>query len=236
MTRLQFPDFAIASLMENNENDFLMLSGLTHFAFCRRRWALVHIEQLWKENVFTLDGHYMHERVHDAGFTESRGSVLLSRAMPVRSQKLRINGECDMVELHRDSAGVPIQGRDGLWRLYPVEYKRGKPDGRNAAELQLCAQAMCLEEMFVTEIPEGAIYYGETRRRLKVALTEELRRQVCGLLDEMHALFDRGYTPKVKPTPACKSCSMAEICLPLLNKRPSAAEYVRRKLLEEDSE
>ena len=109
-----------------------MLSGLKHFAFCRRRWALVHIEQLWKENVLTLDGHYMHERVHDAGFTESRGSTLLSRAMPISSQALRITGECDMVELHRDPAGVPIHGRDGLWRLYPVEYKRGKPDPRGA--------------------------------------------------------------------------------------------------------
>lgn len=220
--------------MENNETDFLTLSGLKHFAFCRRRWALVHIEQLWSENVLTLDGHYMHERVHDSGFTESRGSVLLSRAMPVRSQKLRVTGECDMVELHRDPNGVPIHGRSGLWRLYPVEYKRGKPDGRGADELQLCAQAMCLEEMFVTEIPEGAIYYGATHRRLKVELTEELRRQVFKLLDEMHDLFARGYTPKVKPTRVCKSCSVFELCQPMLNKRPSASEYVKHTLEEND--
>ncbi len=210
-----------------------MLSGLKHFAFCKRRWALVHIEQLWQENTLTLDGHYMHERVHDAGFTESRGSTLLSRAMPVRSQHLRITGECDMVELHRNADGIPIHGRDGLWTLYPVEYKRGKPDERGADELQLCAQALCLEEMFVTDIPEGAIYYGETRRRLKVSLTEDLRQQVRDLLQEMHLLFARGYTPKAKITRACKSCSMVDICQPILSKQPSALEYVHRKLEEE---
>ena len=210
-----------------------MLSGLKHFAFCKRRWALVHIEQLWQENTLTLDGHYMHERVHDAGFTESRGSTLLSRAMPVRSQHLRITGECDMVELHRNADGIPIHGRDGLWTLYPVEYKRGKPDERGADELQLCAQALCLEEMFVTDIPEGAIYYGETRRRLKVSLTEDLRQQVRDLLQELHLLFARGYTPKAKITRACKSCSMVDICQPILSKQPSALEYVHRKLEEE---
>lgn len=148
--------------MANNESEFLTLSGLKHFAFCRRRWALIHIEQLWNENVLTLDGHYMHERVHDSGFTESRGSVLLSRAMPVRSQELRITGECDMVELHRDACGVPIHGRDGLWRLYPVEYKRGKPDIRGADELQLCAQAMLYRDIFdVIWMPTRRFYGNE---------------------------------------------------------------------------
>ena len=219
--------------MESNEQAFLMLSGLKHFAFCRRRWALVHIEQLWEENVLTLDGHYMHERVHDAGFTESRGSVLLSRAMPIRSQTLRITGECDMVELHRDPSGVPIQGREGTWRLYPVEYKRGKPDERGADEMQLCAQALCLEEMFVTDIPEGAVYYGQTRRRKKVAFSEELRQQVRAALEEMHQYFARGTTPRAKMTRACKSCSMVELCQPGLSKHLSASEYVRRALEEE---
>lgn len=104
-----------------------MLSGLKHFAFCRRRWALVHIEQLWKENVLTLDGHYMHERVHDAGFTESRGSTLLSRAMPIRSQALRITGECDMVELHRDPAGVPSMGETVYGDYIPLSTNAENP-------------------------------------------------------------------------------------------------------------
>ena len=185
-----------------------MISGLKHFAFCRRRWALIHIEQLWCENALTQEGHYLHERVHD----------------------LHITGECDMVELHRDPNGVPIHGRTGLWRLYPVEYKHGKPDARGADELQLCAQAMCLEEMFVTEIPEGAVYYAELRRRAQIPLTPELRQRVRSALEEMHALLARGYTPHAKMTRACKSCSMAELCLPGLSGHGSAAEYVRRAL------
>ena len=207
-----------------------MISGLKHFAFCRRRWALVHIEQLWNENALTLEGQYLHERVHDPDFTQLRGSTLLSRAMPVRSETLHITGECDMVELHRDPDGVPIHGREGRWRLYPVEYKHGKPDPRGADELQLCAQAMCLEEMFVTDIPEGAIYYAEPRRRSRIALTPELRQQVRSALEEMHTLFARGYTPRAKMTRACKSGSMAELCQPERGGRGSVAEYVRRAL------
>lgn len=211
-----------------------MLSGLKHFVFCRRRWALVHIEQLWSENALTLDGHYMHERVHDASFTESRGSVLLSRGMPVRSTLLNITGVCDMVELHKDPLGVSIQGREGNWRLYPIEYKRGKTDERGADEMQLCAQAMCLEEMFVTEIPEGAVFYGETHRRLPVVFTEELRQKVRASLEEMHQLFEWGHTPRAKMTRACKNCSLVELCQPGLSKQVSASEYVRRMLEEEE--
>lgn len=216
-----------------NDADFLMLSGLKHFRFCRRRWALVHLEQQWQENALTLEGHYMHERVHDDNFTELRGSVLLSRGMPVRSEMLKITGECDMVELHKNENGVPIQGREGLWQVYPVEYKHGEPDERGADELQLCAQAMCLEEMLVTEIPEGAIYYGKTRHRMTVALTEDLRKQTRDALTEMHRLFSQGYTPKAKWTRACKNCSLVEICLPKLEKRMRASEYVKHMLTEE---
>lgn len=216
--------------MESNSSDYLMISGLKHFAFCRRRWALVHIEQLWSENALTLDGHYMHERVHDVSFTQSRGSVVLTRAMPVSSHVLGAVGECDMVELRRDPAGVPIYGREGTWRIYPVEYKLGRPDERGADEMQLCAQAMCLEEMFVTDIPEGAVFYGRTRRRVNVELTAELRQKVRDSFDEMHRLFERGYTPRAKLTRACKSCSMYELCSPTISKQMSASEYVRRHL------
>lgn len=126
-----------------DSEDYLFLSGINHFVFCQRRWALVHIEQLWQENVMTQEGRFLHERVHDKEFTELRGSVLLSRGMPVHSRSMGVSGECDMVELHRDETGVPIQGREGRWRLYPVEYKRGKPIDGGSDELQLCAQAIC---------------------------------------------------------------------------------------------
>ena len=209
-----------------------MLSGLKHFCFCRRRWALVHIEQQWQENALTMSGHLMHERVHDESFTESRGSVVLSRGMPVRSQALRITGECDLVELHRDENGIAIYGREGTWRVYPVEYKHGQPDERGADEMQLCAQAMCLEEMLAADIPEGALYYGKIRRRVRVTFTPELRAQVTQSLAEMHRLFERGHTPRAKWTKACKSCSLAEICQPMLTKRTGASAYVRQMLEE----
>lgn len=220
--------------MENNDAEYLMISGLEHFTFCRRQWALIHVEQLWQENALTLSGQYLHERVHDAGFTELRGSTLLSRAMPVRSETMRVTGQCDLVELHRSPEGVPICGREGRWQIYPVEYKHGKPSECGSEQMQLCAQAMCLEEMFVTEISEGAIYYGAMHHRQKVMLTEELRRRVRESFAEMHRLFERGYTPKVKMTSACKSCSLAELCQPVLSKRMSASEYVRRALETEE--
>lgn len=219
--------------MANDDSDFLMISGLKHFQFCRRRWALVHIEQLWEENALTLEGHYMHERVHDDSFTQARGAVLLSRGMPVRSQALKITGVCDMVELYQDEIGVPIQGRNGRWRLYPVEYKLGQPDAQGADALQLCAQAMCLEEMFVTVIPEAALYYGKIKRRQKILLTEELRQTVKDSVAEMHQLLVKGYTPKAEMGKACKSCSLAEICQPKLMKQVSASEYIRRAFHEE---
>ncbi len=216
-----------------SDADFLALSGLKHFCFCRRRWALVHIEQQWQENALTVSGHLMHERVHDENFTESRGSVLLSRGMPVRSQKLRITGACDLVELHRDENGIAICGRSGTWRVFPVEYKHGEPDERGADAMQLCAQALCLEEMLAVEIPEGAIYYGKIHRRVSVAFRAELRQQTIQKIEEMHRLFARGCTPKAKWTKACKSCSLVEVCQPLLTKRVSASVYVQR-MLEED--
>lgn len=211
----------------------LMLSGLKHFRFCRRRWALIHVEQQWVENSLTLEGKYMHETVHDDGFTQRRGSLILSRGMPVRSSSLGITGVCDMVELMNDDAGVPIVGREGRYRIYPVEYKRGRPEDSGADEWQLCAQALCLEEMFSTSIPEGAIYYGATRHRLRVELTSELREAVKDAINEMHRIFDKHETPRVKPKPACKSCSMREICQPALMSIRSAREYVENALKEE---
>ena len=187
------------SSMESDA-DFLLLSGIKHFCFCQRRWALVHIEQQWQENALTVSGHLIHERVHDENFTESRGSVLLSRGMPVRSQVLRITGECDLVELRHDENGIAIHGRSGTWRVFPVEYKHGQPDERGADEMQ------------------------------PVSYTH---RMTAEAIAQMHRLFARGHTPKAKWTKACKSCSLVEVCQPLLAKRTSASAYIRQ-MLEED--
>ena len=212
--------------MNRPEEDWLQLSGLQHFAFCRRQWALIHIENQWAENFRTVDGHLMHERVHDQEFRESRGDRLTVRGLAIRSAQLGISGQCAAVEFYRDPDGIPLRDREGLWQPYPVEYKRGKPKEDNADELQLCAQAMCLEEMLCCTVPEGALYYGEPRRRTVVLFTPELRQQVRDSLTEMHQLYQRRYTPKVKPSKACNACSLKDLCLPKLMSRKKVADYL----------
>lgn len=214
------------------EEDYLQLSGLQHFKFCRRQWALIHIENQWTENWRTADGAIMHEKAHDAGQKERRGDLLIARDMHVFSPALGISGACDVVEFRRSEAGVPLHGQEGLYRPFPVEYKRGSPRGDTANALQLCAQAMCLEEMLCCDIPEGALYYGETRRRETVELTAMLRQEVRDCLLEMHALYKRGHTPKVKPSKACNACSLKELCLPKLLRGGSARGYVEARLEE----
>ena len=208
------------------EDDYLLLSGIQHFAFCRRQWALIHIENLWAENLRTTEGHILHERAHDSSVREKRGDVITVRGVAVSSPSLGVSGQCDVLEYRRDDSGIPLSGEEGKWRPYPVEYKRGTPKETRADELQLCAQAMCLEEMLCCDIPEGALFYGETRRREVVTFTEELRGEVRECIAEMHRLYDRGYTPKVKPSRSCNACSMKELCLPKLMKTRSVKEYL----------
>ena len=209
-------------------DDCLMISGLQHFRFCRRQWALIHIEQQWAENVRTVEGNFLHERAHNEQLRESRGDLLIVRGLRVQSLTLGLTGQCDVVEFRRDDAhGVPLAGKHGLWLPYPVEYKRGKPKEGTEDTLQLCGQAMCLEEMLCCEIPRGALYYGEPRRRTEVDFTPELRQEVRALLEEMHALYARGSTPKVKPTKGCNACSLKGLCLPKLMRSKSVSAYLR---------
>lgn len=215
-----------------NEEDYLQLSGLQHFVFCRRQWALIHIEHQWAENFRTIDGAVFHENAHNTGFQESRGDRFITRGVSVCSSELGVSGQCDVLEYHRGSTGIPIAGKDGLWQPYPVEYKRGSPREDTGDTLQLCGQAMCLESMLCCGIPEGALYYGEVRRREKVAFTPELRNQVRQMLAEMHELYRRGYTPKVKPTKSCNACSLKDLCLPRLMKTRSVSAYLREAMEE----
>lgn len=212
------------------EADYLQLSGLQHFVFCRRQWALIHIENLWADNYLTADGTVMHENVHNTAYRESRGERKIARGMYVHSARLGISGQCDAVEFLRSADGVPIAGWEGRWQPYPVEYKRGRPQAIDADRLQLCAQAICLEEMLCCDIPEGALYYGETRRREAVDFTEGLRETVCACLTEMHELYRRGYTPQPKRTKSCGACSLQELCLPALPACGSVADYLRKSM------
>ena len=212
--------------MAFDDDSLLPLSGLQHFAFCRRQWALIHIEHQWAENYQTADGRLMHETVHNPSLAESRGSTYICRGVAVQSYSLGISGQCDVLEYHRSDTGIPLPHRDGLWQPYPVEYKRGSPKSENADRLQLCAQALCLEEMLCCAVPKGSLFYGETRRREEVVFSEELRAAVKASLSEMHALFQRGYTPRVKPAKACRACSLKELCLPRLMRAPTVSAYL----------
>lgn len=216
--------------MAYNEDDYLQLAGLQHFSFCRRQWALIHLEQQWAENLLTVQGQILHEKAHDAGSRELRGDVLTVRGMHIHSPTLGVSGACDVVEFRRAADGVPLAGREGLWRPYPVEYKRGAPKAIDADRLQLCAQAMCLEEMLCCDIPEGALFYGETRRREIVPFSDALREQVRACLEEMHELFRRKHTPRVRPGKSCNACSLRDSCLPRLGRSRSVRAYLRGRL------
>jgi CRISPR-associated exonuclease Cas4 len=214
------------------EEDFLPLSGIQHFAFCRRQWALIHVERQWSENLLTVEGGILHEKAHSAA-ADRRGDLIAVRGMPIFSATLGFRGECDVVEFHADADGVPLSGRRGTFAPVPVEYKRGKPKEHDADALQVCAQAICLEEMLVCSIPRGFLFYGEPRRRTEVLFDGDLRGRVLRMSAEMHEYFARGYTPRVKPSGACKSCSLADLCVP---KMPlSARQYVEESLRCENS-
>ena len=223
---------------EYTPDELLPLSGIQHFLFCRRQWALIHIEQQWKENVLTAEGRIMHKRVDDPFFTETRKGVITARSVPIASYRLGLVGVCDVVEFTASPDGVQLPGHAGLstgpLRLYlpaPIEYKRGKEKHDHSDEAQLCAQAICLEEMLSVAIPFGYLYYGETRHRVAVELNAELRNLVQAMSDEMHAYFKRGYTPRVKTSKACRSCSLADICLPELQEKVIAAsKYIKQQI------
>ncbi|MDE6620383.1 MAG: CRISPR-associated protein Cas4, partial [Lachnospiraceae bacterium] len=210
------------------EEDYLMLSGIQHFAFCRRQWAMIHIEQQWAENYRTTAGELMHKKAHDEGSFEKRGNLLIVRGLRISSHELGLSGQCDVVEFHENENGIVLFGYDGKWNPVPIEYKHGAPKEHNADELQLCAQAVCLEEMFQTGIPEGYLYYGENRRRSHVAFTDALRAEVKKMAQEMHELMKRGHTPNVKPTKQCKACSLENLCVPSLQKTMNVREYIEQ--------
>ena len=214
------------------ENEFLQLSGIQHFAFCRRQWALAYIEMQWQENVRTVEGRLLHEKAHDTTSREKRGDLLISRGMPIHSRTLGISGECDVVEFHREEDGITLQGYEGTYKVVPVEYKKGKPKQGNADILQLTAQAMCLEEMLCCDIPFGYLYYGEIRRREKIEFSKEIRKEVCEMFREMHGYFSRQYTPKVRWSKSCNACSLKDICLPVLGKNKSVKNYLEEHLNE----
>lgn len=217
---------------EYKEEDYLHLAGIQHYLFCRRQWALIHIEQQWSENFLTVEGNLLHEKAHDGYSSESRGNVIISRGMPIQSRQLGVSGICDIVEFLKDDNGISIRGRKDKYILYPVEYKRGKPKISDEDRMQLTAQVMCLEEMFVTDIPKAYLYYGEIRRGERVEITDELRQECMKIFKEMHRYYANGYTPSVKKAKKCISCSLNEICMPQLELKKNVASYIKTQLID----
>ena len=213
-----------------------MISGIQHFAFCRRQWALIHLEQQWTENYKTMDGNFMHRQAHNGASHEKRKDIIISRGMPVFSRIMGVSGICDIVEFHADESGTLIRTFGGKYTPLPIEYKRGKPKTDDSDILQVTAQALCLEEMLCCTIPYGYIYYGETKHRTKVEFTDEIREKVRKIFAEMHKYYAQCYTPKVKISKKCNACSLKDICLPVLNKKKSVSGYIDKIISEEEKE
>lgn len=194
-----------------------------------------YIEMQWQENVRTVEGNLLHEKAHNPIDNEKRNDVIITRAMPVHSKELGVSGECDIVEFHQvsESEGISLVGRDGFYQVVPVEYKKGKPKKNDIDILQLVSQALCLEEMFCCQISVGYLFYGETKRRVKVDIEEAIREKTKALWKEMHGYYERKYTPKVKWSKSCNACSLKDICLPVLGKGKRAADYIEKKITED---
>ena len=214
------------------EDEYLALSGVQHFAFCPRQWALIHVEQSWKENSKTVEGEHVHERCHDGHIKEHRGDILIIRGLRVSSAKLGLSGICDVVEFSHAENGIHLLHETEKWMPAPVEYKRGKTKFGNEDRVQLCAQAMALEEMFHCDIKQGFLYYHEKRRRDAVVLDKDLRDATIAIAKKMHDAFDKGITSKPKKRRGCQSCSMYDLCMPELEVTCSTSEYIKSMLKE----
>ncbi len=201
------------------DDDLLPISALQHLLFCPRQCALIHLEQLWEENRLTVEGKHLHEKA-DHGRSESRPGIRIARGLPLRCFRLGLVGKADVVEFRPLSPAGPGSpeagtGHDRVMQIpFPVEYRRGKPKPHDADRVQLCAQALCLEEMLGTPVPAGALFYGQTRRRLEVPMDTALRATTEDLCRQLRAMIDSAITPPAVREPKCDNCSLLNLCLP----------------------
>ncbi len=205
--------------MNYKEEDLLAISGIQHYFYCRRQWALIYIEQQWVENVLTAEGRILHNRVDNSRNIEYKEGVIIERSVPLRSEKLGVYGVADVVEFYRTEKGVKLPGEDGLWSPKPVEYKRGKPKENICDKAQLCCQAMCMEELYGMKINNGYLFYWQIRHRIPVIFDNELRQKVINACEDMHNMLENGITPGVPEKVRCKNCSLFNICIPFLKKK-----------------
>lgn len=214
------------------EEEMLPLSGIQHYAFCPRQWYLIHVEQLWEENHLTAEGHLLHEKVHQPEESGRRGDVITLRSVPLASPSLGLYGYSDAVELHpaSESQGAHFHHPKypGDWEAIPIEYKRGRPKRTNADKLQLCAEAICLEEAYGIHIPRGYLFYGETKHREEVVFDTELRTEALQMAVEMHRLYKGGASIPPRYAACCRSCSLLDLCMPQINQGERASNYLSR--------
>ena len=208
-----------------SEDDYMLISGIQNYTFCKRQWALMHIERQWDDNYLTAHGTLIHERAN-SGLREKRNDIVTVRSMPVISHSHKMRGVCDVVEFVKDDTGIPIQGLSGAYRVYPVEYKRGKPKSGEEDKTQLCAQAICLEEMLCCDIEYGFMFYDSIKRRDQVYFDTELRTLVATNLSEMRELTEKQHTPKPHKKKGCASCSLSDLCLPQLESSKKVSDYI----------
>jgi CRISPR-associated exonuclease Cas4 len=218
------PELAGSQIGENEE-DYLPLSSLAQYYYCPRRAGLILLDLIWEDNEFTAAGTVEHSRVHEEG-VESRPGAVVTRGLLLRSHRLQITGKADVVELEESESGVQVADRAGRWRLYPVEYKHGKQREELEYEVQLCAQAMCLEEMFQTDVPTGALFYVDDHRRQVVSLDRPLRERVVSGVAALQAMMAAGMVPPPKFGPKCRKCSLQEMCEP--QARRNGLAYLRQ--------
>ena len=205
------------------EEHLLPISALQHLLFCPRQCALIHLEQVWSENRFTVEGNLMHERAHQ-GTDETRYDTRITRGMPVRSLIHGLSGQCDIVEFHGTAPHYQ--------KIIPVEYKRGKPKAHSADEVQLCAQALCLEEMLEIPIPTGFLFYGKNKRRTEITFTETLRKLTVTTTTDLRKMIGSGITPLAEYAPRrCDSCSLIHHCEPkALRLKRSVSDWFTQRL------
>lgn len=216
--------------MAYDDDELLPLSGIQHYAFCKRQWSLLTVDGVWEENQLTMLGSLFHERAHDQSIREHRGDVIIVRGLWVVSHELGLSGVCDVVEFHQDPGGLPLANEEGRWLVVPVEYKHGVSKRTDADRLQVCAQGMCLEEMTGATIGQGFLYYGKSRSREIVPFSDELREKVRRFCEEMHSAYRRKASFKPVKTKACASCSLNARCLPDRVVVANVSAYIRRKL------
>lgn len=222
--------------MYYDEDDMLMLSGIQHYRFCPRQWALIHIEQQWADNRLTVEGDILHKHVDDAAYRQKCGDYIALRSVNIASRELGLYGLSDVIELHPtedEASSIAHPKYPGRWIPYPVEYKHGRPKKNEVDEVQLAAQAMCLEEQHGIHISWGAFFYHEIRHRVEVEITPYLRDIVRQCAGEMHSIFKSGRLPAIIHGKHCDRCSLKDLCMPETANQPAASTYLKRNLYEE---